>query len=176
MRPRSGARSSSLPGCRWNRWTFFFTRPSISACDQSRRSGSGPTTSGLPLLADNFRVRRHVSKVPQPDELKASKRHRYTRKHITGCSLRPNGNILRDDLRIETEQLRICRINRHAHPMRIRIAKGLDAREVFKRTIDLLAIERLVDTKPVGIPVQEGNWLVVALQLVRKRVDIVFEC
>ena len=34
---------------------------------QSRHSNLAPFTSGLPLLADIFRARRHVSKVPKPE-------------------------------------------------------------------------------------------------------------
>jgi hypothetical protein len=39
----------------------------MSASGQSRRVGYGPTTSGLPRLADILRVGRHVSKVPDSD-------------------------------------------------------------------------------------------------------------
>ena len=39
----------------------------MSASGQSRRVGYGPTTSGLPRLADILRVGRHVSKVPTTD-------------------------------------------------------------------------------------------------------------
>jgi hypothetical protein len=38
-----------------------------SAVGQSRRFDGTSTTSGLPQLADIFRGRRHVSKVPQAD-------------------------------------------------------------------------------------------------------------
>jgi hypothetical protein len=52
-------------------WTkgkrLFFCVFISSALGQSRRSDRAPMTSGLPRLADIFRVRRHVSKVPQAD-------------------------------------------------------------------------------------------------------------
>ena len=41
--------------------------PRVSALGQSRRSDPAPVTSGLPRKADNFRVRRHVSKVPEAE-------------------------------------------------------------------------------------------------------------
>lgn len=47
--------------------------------------------------------------------------------------------------------------------MRVWIAERLDPREVFEGTLDLLAVERLVNAKPVRIPVQEGNRLVITL-------------
>jgi hypothetical protein len=43
-----------------------------SAQGHSRRSDRAPMTSGVPLEADSFRVRRHVSKVPATDSCSAA--------------------------------------------------------------------------------------------------------
>jgi hypothetical protein len=45
----------------------------MSEMGQTRRSDGSPATSGLPHLADIFPIRRHVSKVPQPDSCNAAK-------------------------------------------------------------------------------------------------------
>src|ERR1035437_3885037 len=59
-------------GSRMNREVHvrFWERPRVKvprATRQSRHSDHAPLTSGLPRLADIFSVRRHVSKVPNPD-------------------------------------------------------------------------------------------------------------
>ena len=51
---------------------------------------------------------------------------------VATLSLLPNGDILRNDLWIEAKQLGICRIDGYTHPMRVRIAEGLDAGKVFE--------------------------------------------
>jgi hypothetical protein len=45
----------------------FSKKELMSIPGQKRRFDRRPVTSGLPQQADIFRVRRHVSKVPQAD-------------------------------------------------------------------------------------------------------------
>jgi len=44
-------------------------------------------------------------------------------------------DVLRDDLRIEAEQLRLRWIDRHLHPMNVRRSVGFDTDEVFEAPV-----------------------------------------
>jgi hypothetical protein len=55
-------------------------------------------------------------------------------------------HVFWNDLGLEREELRVRMIDGDTHPMGVRIAKGLDAGEVFEHPVGLLAVERLVDT------------------------------
>ena len=78
-------------------------------------------------------------------------------------SLAVVNHILGDNLRIKAKELRVCRIDRDAHPMCFRVAEGFNACKVLKPSVGLLAEERLVDTEGVRVTVEERDRLLVTL-------------
>ena len=74
---------------------------------------------------------------------------------------------------VEAEDLWVRRVDCHTHPMSFRSAECLYAGEILKPSASLLAEERLVHAKGVRVAVEECDWLVVALQFLGQRLDVV---
>jgi len=74
---------------------------------------------------------------------------------------------------VEAEDLWVRRVDCHTHPMSFRGAECLYAGEILKPSASLLAEERLVHAKGVRVAVEECDWLVVALQFLGQRLDVV---
>jgi hypothetical protein len=64
---------------------------------------------------------------------------------LAARSLAVVDHILGDNLSIKAKELRVCRIDRDAHPMCFRVSEGFNTCEVLKPSVGLLAEERLVD-------------------------------
>ena len=74
---------------------------------------------------------------------------------------------------VEAEDLWVRRVDCHTHPMSFRSAKCLDAGEILKPSASLLAEERLVHAEGVRVAMEECDWLVIALQFLGQRLDVV---
>src|SRR5215203_4562955 len=85
-------------------------------------------------------------------------------------------HVPRHNLGLEAKELRIGGIDRDTDPVAIRPAEGFHAREILEQAIGLLAVERLVDAKDMGVAMQEGDRPVVAFQFFGQRLDVVVEC
>lgn len=71
-------------------------------------------------------------------------------------ALRERNEILLDNFRTKTEEVRIIEINRTPHPMCVRLTERLDAREILNcRTI--VSSHWFVDAKIVRISMHENN-------------------
>ena len=78
-------------------------------------------------------------------------------------------HVARNNFPLEREQLRVGRIDRHEHPMSVRIAKCFDAGEVLEHPVGLFAIEGFVNAMKMCIAMQIGDRFVVSLDLFRER-------
>src|SRR5262245_10365022 len=74
---------------------------------------------------------------------------------------------------VEAEDLWVRRVDCHTYPMSFRSAECLDAGEILKPSASLLAEERLVHAEGVRVAMEECGWLVIALQFLGQRLDVV---